>query len=125
MAVSIQKQRASRHSMELVEKPAIRKENRDEFGRYLPGTSGNYSGRPKRDEASIIAQRVIEENSVAIVEALAKKVKAGDVGAFLGLAERAYGKLPQTAIHTGDIDVNVSAKRTRLAEVLALLGDAS
>jgi len=110
---------------ELVESPHSRAENRDELGRFKPGFSGHPSGRPKRDEASIIAQQVIEENAVEIVKALAAKVKAGDVSAFLGLAERAYGKMPQTSIVTGDLDVNLSAKRTRLAEVLALLGDAS
>src|SRR5678815_2297738 len=92
---------------------------------FMPGKSGNPAGRPKRDEASILAQRIFEANPEEIVAAFALKLLKGDPYAFQVLADRAYGKMPQTSIVTGDLDVNLSAKRSRLAEVLALLGDAS
>jgi len=111
--------------MELVENPHSRDNSRDELGRFRKGFSGHPSGRAKRDEASILAQAAFEADPVAVVKALAAKLRKGDIQAFTALANRAYGEMPKTSVLTGDIDVNVSAKRTRLAEVLALLGDAS
>ena len=103
---------------------AITEVTRDEKGHWLPGIpSPNPTGRPKRDEAQLIAQQAFEENRVEIVKALAAKLRKGDVNAFVALADRGYGKMPQTSVVTGDIDVNVTAKRSKLAEVLALLGD--
>ena len=55
--------------------------------------SGDQSGRPKKDIASEIAQRVFEENTDAIYRAMLKALLKGDPKVFVVLADRAFGKL--------------------------------
>ncbi len=59
------------------------------------GRSRNSGGRPKKDIASEIAQRVFEENADAIYRAMLKALLKGDPEVFTVLADRAYGKLTQ------------------------------
>lgn len=131
MAVSIQKQRSNRDSMELVEKPenSIQKHSVEWLKPYQfqPGKSGNPGGRPKKHltEALLDALEKDPKRAAKIANKLLAQAENGDVQSFDRIADRTEGPVPKTNIHTGDIDVNVSAKRTRLAEVLALLGDAS
>lgn len=60
-------------------------------------------GRPK-DTAADIARRVWEQNQEHIYNAYAKALLSGSPYAFDVLASRAYGKLKQGIIHTGDED---------------------
>ncbi len=63
--------------------------------RWKPGQSGNPGGRPKKDIASEIAQRVFEENPEAIYKAMLKALLKGDPEVFAVLADRAFGKSTQ------------------------------
>ena len=49
---------------------------------WKPGQSGNPGGRPKKDIASEIAQRVFEENADAIYRAMLKALLKGDPKVF-------------------------------------------
>lgn len=71
-----------------------------------PWTPDNHpkGGRPRKDKAQEIAQRVLENNEVEIYKAMGAKVLQGDAYAFSVLADRGYGKLKQTQVHTGDED---------------------
>ncbi len=60
---------------------------------WKPGQSRNPGGRPKKDIASEIAQRVFEENAEAIEKAMLKALLKGDPEVFVVLADRAFGKL--------------------------------
>ena len=61
--------------------------------RFRPGQSVNPGGRPRKDIASEIAQRVFEENAEAIEKAFVKALKRGTPELFAVLADRAFGKL--------------------------------
>ena len=60
-----------------------------------PGQSGYPGGRPKKDIASEIAQRVFEKNAEAIEKAMLKALLKGDPEVFAVLADRAFGKCSQ------------------------------
>ena len=62
---------------------------------WKPGQNGNPGGRPTKDIAAEIAQRVFEENADAIYRAMLKALLKGDPEVFAVLADRAYGKLTQ------------------------------
>ena len=61
------------------------------------GISGNPGGRPKRDLSSEIAQAVFENNPAAIFRAMTRALCKGDARIFKALADRAYGKIKETA----------------------------
>ena len=58
--------------------------------RFQPGQRGNPSGRPKKDIAAEIAQRVFEENADAIEKWFVKALKRGNPKLFAVLAARAF-----------------------------------
>ena len=60
-------------------------------------------GRPK-DTAADIARKIFERNQEAIYNAYAEALLAGSPYAFDVIASRAFGKLKQGIIHTGDED---------------------
>lgn len=70
---------------------------------WKSGESGNPGGR-KRDVAGDISRKVFEANEAAIYKAVAEKLLSGDAYAFSVHSDRAYGKLKQTQVHTGDED---------------------
>ncbi len=59
--------------------------------RFRPGQSGNPGGRPKKDIAAEIAQKVFEENADAIEKWFVKALKRGNPKLFAVLAARAFG----------------------------------
>ena len=59
--------------------------------RFRPGQSGNPGGRPKKDIASEIVQRVFEENADVIYRAMLKALLKGNSKLFAVLADRACG----------------------------------
>ena len=65
------------------------------------GVSGNPGGRPKRDLAAEIARAIFEKNPKAIEDAMLRALRRGDANTFRVLAERGFGKLPQTKEVTG------------------------
>lgn len=69
--------------------------------KFKPGVSGNPGGRPKNDIAAVIARAIFEGNIEAITRALLKKIKKGDPRTFTALADRGYGKAPQSVEVTG------------------------
>jgi hypothetical protein len=75
-------------------------------------TAPKSPGRPK-DTAADIARKAFDNNQQAIYEAYAKKLMSGDSYAFSVLSDRAFGKLKQGFVHTGDEDggpINTSIK---------------
>lgn len=70
---------------------------------YPKGVSGNPGGRPKVDVAALIARAVLEENQEAAYKALGAALMKGNAYVFKELAERAYGKMKDSAVieHTG------------------------
>ena len=64
--------------------------------RWKQGQSGNPGGRPKNDLARDIAQAIFENNPEMIYMAFCKAIAKGNAYCFKELAERAYGKLPET-----------------------------
>lgn len=71
---------------------------------WKPGECPNPGGRPKKDKAAEIARKVLESNEEQVYKALSAKLFQGDAYAFSVLADRGYGKLKQTQVHTGDED---------------------
>lgn len=66
-------------------------------------TAPKSPGRPK-DTAADIARKAFENNQKAIYEAYSQKLMSGDSYAFAVLSDRAFGKMKQGIIHTGDED---------------------
>ena len=72
---------------------------------WVPGQSGNPSGKPGYDVAAKIARQVLENNETAIYEALTGALLKGNPYAFKELAERGYGKLTDKIQVTTDAEV--------------------
>ncbi len=71
---------------------------------WKPGESGNPSGRPKRDQASEIAQAIFEKNPEKIYEAMGKALLSGNAQVFRELAIRAFGNV--TERHEYEVTIN-------------------
>lgn len=67
------------------------------------GVSGNPGGLPGTDLAALIARRIFEQCGKEVSEGMAAQVAKGNAYAFNVLADRAYGKIKDTAQveHTG------------------------
>ena len=85
------------------------------------GPSRNPGGRPKKDIAAEIAQRVFEENADAIYKAMLKALLKGDPEVFAVLADRAYGKLTLKAEIPGMEDLAAEIARKVIVEYLRYL----
>lgn len=68
---------------------------------WTPETAPKSAGRP-RDTAREISRAAFENNQAEIYKAIVEKLLAGDAYAFSVHSDRAYGKLKQGIIHTGD-----------------------
>lgn len=71
---------------------------------WRPGQSGNPNGRPRKDMAAEIAQKLFENNPEAVYEAYFKALKKGSGFTFQVLSDRAYGKLAEKM----QVEMNVS-----------------
>lgn len=71
----------------------------------------NRSGRPKRDIAAEIAQTIFESCPEQIVKTFLAKLKKGDSRIFTALADRAYGKAPES------ITVNATVEHRDLSNL--------
>lgn len=91
---------------------------RDEQGRFVPGVSGNPSGRPveteeqklKRKATEIVLQEYIEELSQALPHIqgpLLDKAKGGDVSAIKEIHDRVFGKPKQNIDVKGEMTSKV------------------
>ena len=83
---------------------------------WKPGQSGNPGGRPKRDVAALIAQKVFEENPEAIEKAMLKALKKGSPKVFAVLADRGFGKLAQS-VAVGGPDSGPMTMRVIISDV--------
>jgi Family of unknown function (DUF5681) len=82
-----------------ISKPA----NRSESGRFVPGVSGNPSGRPKKKPLTEALEEIYSDpkQAMAAAKALAKVVRKGNYKAFAEVADRIEGKVVQQVEHTG------------------------
>ena len=72
--------------------------NRAETGRFVPGQSGNPSGRPKRDENLAALARMHTEDAIAVLVSIATDPKVNPsarISAANSLLDRGHGKPPQ------------------------------
>jgi hypothetical protein len=72
--------------------------NRAETGRFVPGQSGNPSGRPKRDEDLAALARTYSEDAIAALVSIVNDSKANAsarISAANSLLDRGHGKPPQ------------------------------
>ena len=72
--------------------------NRTETGRFVPGQSGNPSGRPKRDEDLAALARTYSEDAIAALVSIVNDPKANAsarISAANSLLDRGHGKPPQ------------------------------
>jgi len=68
---------------------------------YVPGVSGNPSGKPGYDVSAVLARAVIEGTQEAAYQGFAKQLANGNAYCFKELAERGYGPKPQQHQITG------------------------
>ena len=72
--------------------------NRAETGRFVPGQSGNPSGRPRRDENLAELARMHTEDAIAVLVSIANDPKVNPsarISAANSLLDRGHGKPPQ------------------------------
>ena len=72
--------------------------NRAETGRFVPGQSGNPSGRPKRDENLAALARMHTEDAIAVLVSIANDPKvnaSARISAANSLLDRGHGRPPQ------------------------------
>ena len=72
--------------------------NRAETGRFVPGQSGNPSGRPRRDENLAALARMHTEDAIAVLVSIANDPKVNPsarISAANSLLDRGHGKPPQ------------------------------
>ena len=72
--------------------------NRAETGRFVPGQSGNPSGRPKRDENLAALARMHTVDAIAVLVSIANDPKVNPsarISAANSLLDRGHGKPPQ------------------------------
>ena len=79
--------------------------NRAETGRFVPGQSGNPSGRPRRNENLAALARAHTEDAIAVLVSIVNDPKANAsarISAANSLLDRGHGKPPQAvAVKTG------------------------
>lgn len=95
---------------------------------FMPGQSGNPSGRPKKRPISEIYERIMEnpENVGLIEAAVLKTILAGKMAAQLTLkemAERIEGKVTQPVDVNGELTLTLSDRIERARQKLN--GDSS
>lgn len=70
---------------------------------YVPGVSGNPSGKPGYDVAAALARAVIEGAQVDAYQGLARALAGGNAYVFKELADRGYGPMKQRVeVTTGE-----------------------
>ena len=70
---------------------------------FPKGVSGNPGGKPRVDVSAIIARAILEENSEAVYQALAKALCRGNAYVYKELSDRAYGKVnTPVTVEAGD-----------------------
>ena len=78
--------------------------NRAETGRFVPGQSGNPSGRPKRDENLAALARMHTEDAIAALVSIANDPNANPsarISAANSLLDRGHGKQSKSSVSFG------------------------
>lgn len=71
---------------------------------FKPGQSGNPSGRPRKPLTERLIAKLAQEEGLeaaALVAAILKKAKEGDISAWREIADRIEGKPVQQVEHSG------------------------
>ena len=63
---------------------------------FKPGQSGNPGGRPKKDMPAEIAYAIFQKDPQKIIQAFWKQLLKGNAKVYAILAERGWGKSPQS-----------------------------
>ena len=89
---------------------------------YVPGVSGNPSGKPGYDVAAALARAVIEGCQVDAYKGLADSLSKGNAYVFKELAERGYGKMKESLEITRNTvkDADIDKRITELLRDLGL-----
>ena len=85
--------------------------------KYKKGQSGNPNGRPKLPDLKSLIEDMGEDNIKAVVEALYKQAKKGNVKAIQEVLDRYYGKSQQSIdISTKGESLNKKVDLSKLTE---------
>ena len=90
--------------------------------KWKPGVSGNPGGR-KKDIASELAASIFEQNKAKIYRAMARQLLKGETSAFVALADRGFGKVPQKVMQDVNLDVASSGRLEALLARAIAAGD--
>jgi hypothetical protein len=90
--------------------------NRDDLGRFLPGVSGNPSGRPKDMLRARMREWMTPEKADALIEAY-YALALGNPEAAHRFIENHDGKLTDKIEHSGELTISLDALNAIKARV--------
>jgi hypothetical protein len=92
---------------------------------FMPGQSGNPSGRPKKHLTEAMRRKLDNdpERAERIAEQMLTQAEHGDVQSFDRVRDSIEGKPAQSVNINGDIDFSITDRRSRITEAISSLRD--